>query len=79
MIQKKSTKPNMVCTCAHHGTIIGLPMYVISVQSNVSTLMPIPFWTPKTWFTTLLFGHIQHTNENIDSAWNKKPFCHQIF
>ena len=43
---------------AHQGTINGLPVQLICVQSNVNTLIPKPLYTPNSWFTGTLFGTI---------------------
>lgn len=51
----------------------GLLIQLISVQSNVMMLIPRPERIPKSWFTGILFGAAQHTKENNDSAWNRKP------
>ena len=51
-------------TLHHHGTIKGLPIQLICVQSNVNTLIPKPLYTPNRWFTGTLFGTIHATQLN---------------
>ena len=51
----------------------GLPAHVIWVQSKVMTLRPKPDSTPKTWFSGILLGRIQHIHENIDSPVKRYP------
>jgi hypothetical protein len=63
----------MMCTSAHHGTIRGLPIQLIWVQSNVKILMPSPEDTPNSWFTGTLFGRIQQRKEKTERDWNRKP------
>ena len=64
--------PNMF-SCVHQGNISGLPAQEICPQSNVRSPIPSPLDTPNNWLTVTLFGHIQHTHENIDKAVNMKP------
>jgi hypothetical protein len=51
----------------------GEPIQVIWDQSNVSTLMPRPPETPKSWLTGTLFGAAQQTKEKTESASKRKP------
>lgn len=44
---KETTKPKMTLTLAHHGIIIGEPIYDIWFQSKVKRPMPKPVTVPK--------------------------------
>ena len=65
--------PVKIWTSAHQGTMSGLPIQVICDQSNVRMLIPSPPDDPNSWLMTMSFGLIQHTNEKIESAWNRYP------